>query len=96
MGGGAGGLGGAALHADRTGHHVFRHAHADVAVHGDGGLLVHAGAVVAGMTLDIDGQRGIHADGQVVLAVRVGDHPFTVVQLADLLMQGLVEIAHGA
>src|SRR3546814_20551906 len=73
-------LGGAALHAYSTGHHVFRHADADVAMHGDGGLLVHAGAVVAGMPLDIDGQGGIHADGQVVLAIRVGDHPFAVVQ----------------
>ncbi|MCY1538710.1 hypothetical protein D9M68_742630 [compost metagenome] len=91
MGGGAGGLGGAALHPHGAGHHVLGHADTDVAVHGDAGLLVHAGAVVAGVALDIDAHGLVHAHGQVVLAGRVGHHPFAVLHFA---VQGLVQITH--
>ncbi|MNE83783.1 hypothetical protein D3C80_1806290 [compost metagenome] len=94
MGGGASGLGRTALDAHAAGHHVFRNTDAGVAVHGDAGFLVHARAVVTGVPLDIDGHGLVHANGEVVLAVGVGHHPFAVFYVVHLVMQRLVEVAH--
>src|SRR5690606_38126625 len=49
MAGGRRRLGSVALHPDLAGHDVLGDADAAVAVHHDLGLLVHAGAVIAGM-----------------------------------------------
>ena len=46
------------------------------------------------MALDIDAQRFVHADGEVVLAVRVGDDPLAFFEGLRLVVQGLVQIAH--
>ena len=51
------------------------HAHARVAVHADGRLLVHAGAVVAGVALDLDLDRRVDPDGDRVRAARVEHAP---------------------
>ena len=47
---------------------------AGVAVHAHGGVLVHAGAVVAGVALDLDLDRRVDAGGERVRAARV-EHP---------------------
>ena len=53
----AGRLAGVALHVHLARHHVFGDAGAGIAVDDDVGLLVHAGAVVADVTVDLDRDR---------------------------------------
>ena len=60
-----------AVHDHRAGHDVLGAAHAHVAVHADGGLLVHAGAVVARVALDLDLDRSVDPHGERVRAARV-------------------------
>ncbi len=91
----AGCLRGAALDPHSAGHHVFRAADTDVAVHGDRRFLVHPRAVVTRVALDIDGDGFVDADRQVVRAIGMRDQPFAVLQFLDLIVQGLIEITHG-
>ena len=46
-----------------------------VAVHAHGGVLVHAGAVVAGVALDLDLDRRVDPGRERVRPARVGDPP---------------------
>ena len=54
LAGGAGILAGVALDADLARHHVLGDAGAGRAMHDDGRLLVHAGAIIADAALDLD------------------------------------------
>ena len=90
-GGGARGLGRAALDYDSPGHHVLGHADPAVAVDPHRGLLVHAGAVVADMAIDLDVVLPIQPDGDGMLAARI-EH---VHAARVALVQPLVELAHG-
>ena len=64
---------------DKARHHVLGDARAGVAVDDDGRLLVHAGAVVADVAVDLDGDRRVEAGGDGVLAARVVDAPVALV-----------------
>src|SRR4051812_39088673 len=64
-----------ALDDHRPGHDVLGDADARVAVHADRRLLVHAGAVVADVPVDLDGDRRVEPDRQRVRAARVDDAP---------------------
>jgi len=47
------------------------------------------------MALDIDGDFLVHANRQVVCAIGMGDGPLALLQVAGLIVQGLVQLAHG-
>src|SRR3954468_13071371 len=64
-----------ALDDDRPGHDVLGDADARVAMHADRRLLVHAGAVVADVPVDLDRDRRVEADGEGVRAAGVDDAP---------------------
>ena len=57
--GGARRLRGVALHVHAARHHVLGDADAGIAVDHDGGVLVHAGAVIADMAVDLDVDRRV-------------------------------------
>ncbi|MPN47441.1 hypothetical protein SDC9_195043 [bioreactor metagenome] len=57
----------------RATHHVFADAGTGAAGNGDGGGLVHAAGVVAGMADDFDVDRAVETDRDVVSAVRIDD-----------------------
>ena len=54
-------------------HDVLGHAPADVAVNGDGGLLVHAGDKIAGMAADMRLRLEVESDRDIVHAVGIED-----------------------
>src|SRR6185369_3457848 len=85
-------LAGAAVHHDEAAHHVFREARARVAVHAHGRELVHAGAVVADVPVDVDLDLGVDAAGHGVRATRVA-HPDLGTARAGEVVQVLVERA---
>src|SRR5262249_5292830 len=60
------GLAGAALDHDAPGHHVLGHPDAAVARDPHGGVLVHPGAVVADVTVDLDLELAVEAGGESV------------------------------
>jgi hypothetical protein len=60
---------------DLAGDHVLGDALAGIAMDDDVCLLVHAGAVVAHMPLDLDRDRHVDADGDRMLATRVEQAP---------------------
>ena len=91
--GGAGVLAGVAFDDDLARHHVLGGAGSGGAVHDDGRLLVHAGAVIADGPLDLDVERRIDADGDGVLALGVEHFPLRLVGAGRLLVQKLVELA---
>ena len=68
---GAGGLARVALHDDAARHHVLGDARAGVAKQAHGRALVHASAVVADVSVDLDLRIGVHAAGDGVRPVRV-------------------------
>ena len=78
MGGGACRLGGITLDAHRTGHHVLRHPGTDIAVDSDRGTLVHTGAEVARMTVNLHRQLLIKPAGNIVLARWLEHLPLTL------------------
>ena len=86
-------LPGVALHMHPPGHHVFGDARAGVAVDDDRRLLVHAGAVIADMSLDLDRDRRVDADGDRVLPARIEDAPVRFVGVGLEAMQRRVELA---
>ena len=59
----------------RARHDVLGHADAAVAVHAHGGLLVHAGAVVADVPVDVDLERRVEADRDGVAPAGVAHAP---------------------
>src|SRR5262245_66686170 len=67
----AGRLRGITFYVDLAGDHVLGDALAGIAMDDDVCLLVHAGAVVAHMSLDLDRYRYVHAGGDRMLATRV-------------------------
>ncbi len=91
--GGAGILAGVALHDHRARHHVLRHARPGAAVDDDRRRLVHAGAVIADASLDLDADRRVDADRDGVPALRVEDEPVALVGPFASGMQSLVEVA---
>ncbi|MNP22408.1 hypothetical protein D3C76_1150800 [compost metagenome] len=64
-------------------------------MHGDRSLLVHARAVVTGVPLDIHGYRFVDANGEVVSTVGMGHDPLALLKIFNLIVQRLVEVAHG-
>src|SRR5262249_55396310 len=85
----------AAVDDHRAGHHVLGHANATVAVHADRRLLVHAGAVVTDVTVDLDLVGRVEPDRDGVPSARVAhDHPTAGAVGVDLV-QPLVELPDG-
>ena len=84
-----------ALDDNRARHHVLRHPDAAVAVHADDGVLVHAGAVVAHVALDVDLQRRVEADRDRVAPPGVAHAPAIcgAVGLVGGGMQAGIELA---
>ena len=68
-----------AFHMDPPGHHVFGDTLAGVAVEDDVRLLVHAGAVIADMSLDLDRDRRVDAGSDRVLSARIEHTPMRFV-----------------
>ena len=64
--GGAGRLAGVALHMDEARHHVLGDADPGIAMDQHGGELVHAGAVIADVAVDLDGDRRVQPGGDGV------------------------------
>src|SRR5690348_9584957 len=66
-----GAFAGEAFDAHAAGHDVLRRAPADVAVHDHIRLLVHPCGEVSGVAHDLDRDRGVQSDGNVVQSVGV-------------------------
>src|SRR5215211_1909703 len=79
-----------AVDGDGPGHDVLGQADARVPVHAHGRALVHAGAVVADVAVDVDLDLGVDPDGDRVRAARVRDAP---PGRRIRLVQALVEVA---
>ena len=62
-----------AFDVDEARHHVLGDADAGAAVDDDGRLLVHAGAVIADIAVDLDGRGRIDTNGDGVAATRIED-----------------------
>ena len=90
VGRGAGRRARVALDDDGARHHVLGHADARVAVHADPRELVHPGAVVARVALDLDLRAGDRADGERVAPARVEDA--VALALARRVMERRVEL----
>jgi hypothetical protein len=91
-----GGLARIAVDNDDPRHHVLGQARARVSVHPHGRALVHAGAVVADVTLDLDLDVRIEAARDRMCAVRVEDAPATLARsLVREVVQLLVQLAQG-
>ena len=67
------------LHVHAARHHVLGDARPGVAVDDDGGALVHAGAVIADMAVDLDGDRRVDAGGDGMLPARIEHAPMRLV-----------------
>src|SRR5262249_47588818 len=80
----------APLDDDRAGHDVLGDPDATVALDPDRGELVHAGAVVADVTVDLDLVGGVEPNDDAVLAARV-EHPHPADRIGQ--MQTAVELA---
>ena len=89
---GAAVLAGAAVYDDEPAHHVLGQARARVAVHAHGRELVHAGAVVANVPVDVDLDLGVDAARHGVRAARVAD-PHCAPLGASEVVEALVERA---
>jgi len=90
--GGAGRLAGVAGHADLTRHHVLGEPDAGIALHDDGRRLVHAGAVVPDMPLDLDGHGHLETNGDGMLSARIEHRPGGLVGVGGKIMQRLVQV----
>ncbi len=95
MGGGAGGLAGVSFHMHEAGHHVLGDADASVAVDNDMRLLVHAGAVIADMPIDIDLNRRGQANRDGVATAGIEDAPIALISLPADAMQDRVQPTNG-
>ena len=89
-----GALGDVALYAHHARHDVLGHAPADVAVDRDLGPLVHAADVVAGVAHDLDFDRRVQPDGDVVRPVGVEDPDLLNAVFGQPVVQVLVEVAY--
>ncbi len=87
-------LAGVALHMDHARHHVFGQADAGVAVNDDLGVLVHPGAIVADVPLDLDRDRHLQSTGDGVGALRLDHFPVGRFRLGGQIMESLVEFAN--
>ena len=81
---------------DDARHHVLGDADAGVAVDEHGGVLVHAGAVIADRPVDLDGDRRVDADGDGVVARGIVDDPVPLVGVGAEAMQRSVQLARAA
>jgi hypothetical protein len=82
------------VHLDAPGHEVLGDAGGRVPVHADGGALVHARAVVADVTLDLDLDVGVEPARERVRAVRIQDPPVARARLAREVVEALVQLSH--
>ena len=91
MCGGAGRLRSATGDVNLAAHHVLGDARTGVSMHGDGGALIHASAVVADVAVDSDRMIAVGTRSDSMGAVRVGDG-----QLGQCRggMEGRVEVAN--
>src|SRR3954452_19305324 len=87
-----------ALDDDRAGHDVLGDADTRVAVHADRRLLVHAGAVIADVAVDLDRDRRVEPDRERVRSARVDDAPVGRLRLGAARegVEPRVELAAGA
>src|SRR4029079_16318082 len=90
----AGRLAHVAVDLDPDGHEVLRDAGARVAVHAHGCELVHAGAVVADVPVDLHLDVGIAPAGARVGDARVDDAPVPRPGRLGELVQAPVQLAH--
>ena len=88
----AGGLRRIAFDVDEARHHVLGDADARAAVDDDGRLLVHAGAVIADVAIDLDGRGRIDTDGDGVTATRIEDPELRLGSAGVETVQHLVEL----
>ena len=95
MGGRTSRLAGIAFDANQARHHVLRDAHPGIAIDHDGGELVHAGAVIADVTFDLDRDRGGQTAGNGVRALGLENLPVPRRGIRVQLVQRLVELPHG-
>ena len=93
--GGARRLARVAVDDDGPGHHVLGHPDAAVAVHAHGGVLVHAGAVVAHVAVDLDLDRRVDAGRQRVRPARVEHAPAPRPVAVDGACSAGVQLAQG-
>ena len=93
IGGGAGVLAGITFNDDGAAHHVLGDTGAGRTVHMHGGLLVHAGAVIAGRAFDVHLDRGVQTDSDRVTAPGIHDFPRGLVRLCGLRLKRSVQIA---
>jgi uncharacterized protein YqfA (UPF0365 family) len=94
--GGAGRLRRVAPHPYFSRHHIFGDTLAGIAFDDDGRLFVHAGAVVADVTVDLDKERAVEAGGDRMLPARIEHPPMRLVGVGRQSMQSRVELAHRA
>ena len=90
---GAGGSRGIAFDVHAARHHVLGDADAGRAIDDDVGALVHAGAVIAGIAVDLDGDGGIDAGGDGMAAARIDHAEIGVVGPLPEIVQHLIEFA---
>ena len=91
--GGAGGRRGVAFDVHAARHHVLGDADAGRAVDDDIGALVHAGAVIADIAVDLDGDGCIDAGGDGMAAARIEHAEIGVVGPLREIVQHLIELA---
>ena len=84
---------GAALDDHHARHHVLGHADAAVAVDADGRVLVHAGAVVADVAVDLDLVGTVESDRDRVLAAWVEHAHAAARRRRRRIVQALVQLA---
>ena len=83
-----------AVHHDTARHHVLRDAGSGTSAHANARPLVHAGAVVAGVPLDLDLEVGVEAGRKRMGAVRMEDAPATrPCPCVGDVMEALIELA---
>src|SRR5271170_6125024 len=91
---GGSGLRGVAAHPDDPAHDVLGEPGPGMAVHGDRGRRVHAGAIVSDMPVYLDLHRLGEADRNRMRAIRVQHPPMTFVGPRSEPVQSLVQFAH--
>ncbi len=82
-----------ASHVDEARHHVLGHADPGVAMDEHGSELVHAGAVIADRSVDLDGDRSVQAGGNGVPAGRSVDDPVPLVGIGMEAVERRVQLS---
>ena len=80
-------LRGVALHVHRSGHHVFGDTLPGVTVEHDRRLFVHSPAVIANVSLDLDGDRRVDTGSDRMLPARIKYPPMGFIGIGAQAME---------